>query len=81
MSLTLTILRPFSEENKAIEWVHLECPGGSFVVGPGHRPLVNLLSGGGVVLYKEHGQEQSIDVPDEGGLVHVVDGRVVLFLN
>jgi len=81
MELTLVILRPFSEEKKAIDWVSLECPGGSFVVGPGHRPLVNMLSGSGVVTYKVGGLEDTIEVPEQGGLVHVVGNQVILFLN
>ena len=81
MLITLCIMYPFSEEKKQVEWVHVECPGGNFVVGPGHRPLVNILSGNRKVLYKEGGQQQTIDVSATGGLIHVTAQQVILFLN
>jgi len=81
MALTLTILRPFLEEKKEIDWIQLACPGGSFVVGPGHRPLVNILSGKSTLTYTVKGHEETLAVSEDGGLVHVLDDTVVLFLN
>ncbi|MDQ5890295.1 MAG: hypothetical protein QG604_169 [Candidatus Dependentiae bacterium] len=81
MPLTLVILRPFIQDKKEIDWVSLECPGGSFLVGPGHRPLVNMLAGESTITYAAGGREETIEVPEEGGLVHVVDNQVILFLN
>jgi F0F1-type ATP synthase epsilon subunit len=81
MSITLTILRPFTEEKKTVDWVSLECVGGSFVVSDGHRPLINVLIGEGTILYRQSGQELEITVPLEGGLVHVVNNQVILFLH
>ena len=81
MALTLIVLRPFLEEKKEIDWVLLECPGGSFVVGPDHRPLVNILSGSSTLTYAVKGHEETLEVPEDGGLVHVLDNQVVLFLN
>ena len=81
MPITLTILRPFVEEKKTVDWVSLECVGGSFVVSDGHRPLINVLSGEGTIVYRQGGQELEIAVPAEGGLVHVVSNQVILFLH
>jgi len=80
MSITLSVLRPFSEDKKVVDWVSLECPGGSFVVSSGHQPLVNVLSSDGKVIYQQGGQEVELVVSAAGGLVHVVDNQVILFL-
>ncbi len=81
MALTLVILRPFSEEKKDIGWISLECPGGSFVVGPDHRPLVNILAPESTLTYTVKGHEETLEVSEHGGLVHVLDNQVILFLN
>jgi F0F1-type ATP synthase epsilon subunit len=81
MTLQLSILRPFSEEKKQVEWVRVECPGGSFTVGVGHRPLINILAGSRVVTYQESGAEHTLEVSAEGGMVHVTNNQVILFLS
>lgn len=81
MPVTMCIMRPFSEEKKEVEWVSVECIGGSFMVGQGHRPLVNVLAGGKMITYKEGGHEETVEVSAEGGLVHVAENKVLLFLS
>ncbi len=81
MPITLNILKPFIEDKKTVDWVSIECPGGSFVVTSGHRPLVNVLLSDGVIVYREGGQDHEIAIPTEGGVVHVFENQVVLFLH
>jgi F0F1-type ATP synthase epsilon subunit len=81
MTLQLSILRPFSEEKMQVEWVCVECPGGSFTVGLGHRPLVNMLMGGKPVVYRAQGVDHTLEIPAEGGMVHVVNNQVTLLLS
>ena len=81
MSIELSVMKPFSEEKKEVDWVRVECPGGSFTVGKGHRPLVNILAGSKTIVYRQHGADHTIEVPAEGGMVHVFDNQVVLFLS
>ena len=79
-TLTLRIQRPFKQTELTIEWVSIEGPNGGFVVGPGHRSLISAVSGSSSVTYKSGGSEQSIEVGEADGLVHVIDNIVILFL-
>lgn len=81
MELTLTILKPFSVEKIMVDWVSLACVGGSMVVGPGHRPFVNMLAPEGEILYRSGGNDSLIEVSEAGGLVYVSDASITLFLH
>ncbi len=81
MTIELSIMKPFSEEKKQVEWVFIECPGGNFTIGVGHRPLVNILTGNKMVVYRQQGSDYTVEVPAEGGMIHVYDNQVVLFLS
>ncbi len=80
MAVTLMIERPFACETYSIEWISLECREGNFVVGPGHLPLIAVLSPEGLLAYRSAGVERSIEVPSSGGIVHVLHDEVMVFL-
>lgn len=79
-TITLRIQRPFSQKELSVDWVHVQSPTGSFIVGPGHRTLISAVSASSSVTYKSGGSEQSLEVGESDGLVHVVDNTVILFL-
>lgn len=77
---TLSIQQPFKQESISVKWVSITSPSGSFVVGPGHRPLVSAVEPESTVVYDSGSGEKAIRVPESGGLVHVVKNTVILFL-
>jgi F0F1-type ATP synthase epsilon subunit len=81
MAIQLSILRPFFEEKKQVEWVCVDCPGGSFTIGEGHRPLINILAGNRTVVYRQQGIDHTLEIPADGGMVHVTHNQVTLFLS
>ena len=48
---TLSIQQPFKQDSIAVKWVSITSPSGSFVVGPGHRPLVSAVEPESTVVY------------------------------
>ena len=80
MSLFLHVLKPFSESKMEVEWARIDTPNGSFLIGPGHRPLVNIVKPKSVITYKSQGQEVTLEAPENGGLVHVHEDKIILFL-
>jgi len=42
-SFTLEIVASTQSEIHSIEWVEIESPNGSFLVGPDHMPLISLI--------------------------------------
>lgn len=61
------------------EWLDVRSPTGEFTVGPGHNPLVSLLSPSSVATYKSvNGGMVDIQVP--GGLLAIMEDGVVKLL-
>lgn len=80
-AFTLQIRQPFSNIITPISWVSVPGQSGSFVVGPGHQALISALAPETEVVYHANGAEHSVSVGAGGGLVHVRDNAVILFLN
>lgn len=78
---TLQVRQPFSNSITPVSWVSVPGQNGSFVVGPNHQPLISALAPESEVIYHANGAEHTVPVGEGGGLVHVRDNAVVLFLN
>lgn len=77
--LTLVIQKPFVRDEISISWVTLVASQGSFLVGPGHVPMVVVLRPESALVYKADGSEKTVEVGQGGGLAHIAGGRVVVF--
>ena len=77
----LEIVRSTTKENIFVEWVEIQSPTGSFMVGPGHLPLISVLSDRSKVVYKkvESLEPEAIDV--YGGLFKVQSNLAMVILD
>ena len=50
--VTCHIISSKEKRELSVLWVEIEAPNGSFLIGPGHSPLVSLLKVGGRLAYK-----------------------------
>lgn len=63
-----------------VEWVEIESPTGSFLVGPDHSPLVSIVKPKSIITYKdENGNEQVEEAP--GGFFKIKDNEAILLLD
>ena len=74
------IEQPFSLHEVMVDWVSIQSPNGSFVIGAGHRPMLSLVKSGESVLYRAAGTEKSIEVAEGGALLHVSSEAIRLVL-
>ena len=79
-TFTLSLTQPFSQKMISVEWVSVATPTGTFIIGPGHEPIVSLISPGESVVYKASGIEHEVEVAPGGGIVHIMGGDVRLIL-
>jgi len=79
-TFVLHIQRPFVQQEITVEWVSVQSPTGSFVVGPGHRPLLSLVSMGKSIVYHISGVDHEVEVPSAGGILHIDKVCAVLVL-
>jgi F0F1-type ATP synthase epsilon subunit len=78
--LTLVIQRPLSHEEVSISWILLSTVDGSFLIGPGHVPMVLALKPESTVSYKTGKGESEVDIGVHGGLAHVRGDKVEIFM-
>jgi F0F1-type ATP synthase epsilon subunit len=75
----LEIISPLQTQMFDIEWVEIQAPHGSFVIGYGHNDLTSLLKRQGKLTFKKMtGFEQSVVV--SGGVVTIFDNKVIVIL-
>ncbi len=78
-SFTLEIVASTQSEIHSIEWVEIESPNGSFLVGPDHMPLISLIKKRSTVTYrKTNSEERTLTVT--GGLFKVAHNKAVVIL-
>jgi len=78
---TLEIISPIDLKELSIEWVEVESPTGSFVVGAGHSPIISVLKKRGFLTYKpKDGDQVKIEIMS-GGLFKMAENRAVLLLD
>lgn len=78
-SFTLEIVASTQSEIHSIEWVEIESPTGSFLVGPDHMPLISLIKKRSTVIYrKTNSEERSFQI--SGGIFKVADNKAIIIL-
>jgi F0F1-type ATP synthase epsilon subunit len=77
---TLEIITPTHAEVFSVEWVEIESPTGSFLVGPNHSPLVSMIKNKSTLSYKKTTSEQcTMDIFK--GIFRVSDNKAVALLD
>ena len=78
--ITLEITSPTNTQTFHVEWIEIESPTGSFLVGPNHIPLVSIIKKKSKLLYKKAGEgEFSIEI--FGGIFKVQDNKATILLD
>ncbi len=62
-----------------VEWLEVASPTGSFVIAPGHAPIISLLKSGSSISYFKDGHIEQT-APIDGGIVHIQNNKPVLIL-
>ena len=78
-SITIEVFEASSHRSVQAEWLDVFTPTGELTVGPGHSPVVSLLSPGSVATYKS-AQGGMVDIQVPGGFLMVAENGVVKLL-
>ena len=78
---TLEIISPIDSKEITIEWVEVESPNGSFIVGAGHSPIISVLKKRGFLTYKPKGGESMKIEIMSGGLFKATEKKAVILLD
>ena len=79
-SFELALISPSMSKTLEISWVHIQGTTGSFLVGPGHRPLIAILKPKGELRYRTpNGDEHTLNII--GGLVRVSSEQAMVILD
>jgi F0F1-type ATP synthase epsilon subunit len=76
----LKIIYPTSVINAEIEWIEIESPTGSFIVGPGHAALISIVKHLSKVTYKKKDQAETV-LAVQGGVFRVIENKATLLLD
>ena len=78
-SIKLSIISIEKKETLDVEWIEIESPTGSFVVGPNHRPLVSIIKEKSSITYKNvSGKEVAQEL--SGGIVRTGNNEVTIIV-
>jgi len=77
---TFEVITPTQRTVHNVEWVEVESPTGSFLVGPDHRQLISIIKNKSTLRYKKTNAEECCqDVPK--GIFTVGNNRAVALLD
>ena len=63
-----------------VMWIEVQSPTGEFVVGPGHAPLVSIITSHSKLMYKKiDGSLGMFTLP--GGILHIENNNAVILLD
>jgi F0F1-type ATP synthase epsilon subunit len=75
--LELVCINEEGQTSQTISWIELVAPNGSFIVGPGHVPMVSIIKPDTPLAYSTSGgQESSLDI--SGGFAIVEDNKITI---
>jgi F0F1-type ATP synthase epsilon subunit len=79
-TFTFTIITPTTNQSFSVEWVEVESPTGSFLVGPDHLPLISIIKSKSVLTYKK--TNSSIESHDVlNGIFKVTENQAIALLD
>jgi F0F1-type ATP synthase epsilon subunit len=74
------IISPTITETLSVEWIEVESPTGSFLIGPGHSPLVSIIKTKSRLTYKRAYAEPSF-IDGAKGIIKVSDNKAIALLD
>ena len=79
-SLNLELIGPNLSKKFNVQWIEIESPTGSFLVGIDHCPLVSIIKQNSKIIYKEfEGEESFIEIA--GGFLSVYQNNAVILVD
>lgn len=79
-TLELEIISPTKSNKISIQWIEIESPNGSFLVGINHSPLISIIKKKGILVYKKKdGKEIATEV--YGGIFKVAHNKATIILD
>lgn len=76
----LAIITPTSSQEAMIEWIEIESPTGSFLVGPNHSHLISIIKNKSSIIYKQvDGNVSSYDVTS--GIFSIANNMAIALLD
>jgi F0F1-type ATP synthase epsilon subunit len=77
---TLEIITPTQRQVHTVEWIEVESPTGSFLVGPDHRRLISIIKNKSTLRYKKTNAEEC-DQAVPKGIFTVGNNRAIALLD
>lgn len=78
--IELKIVTPLSSTFVKVDWLEIESPNGTFLVGPGHEPLISIIKKKGRLSYKTN-QGDFVARETRGGVFTVSDNKAVVLVD
>ncbi|MFA6263095.1 MAG: hypothetical protein WCW33_03755 [Candidatus Babeliales bacterium] len=79
-SFTFEVFASTFSEIHTVEWIEVEGPNGSFLVGPGHSPLISIIKKRSTITYKKTNTEQNT-IEASGGIFKVANNKAIILLD
>ncbi len=76
----LKIIYPTSTIHAEVEWIEIESPTGSFIVGLNHAALISIVKHLSKVTYKKKDEAETV-LAVQGGVFRVVENKAILLLD
>lgn len=78
--MNLSIISPEQKNNYKVAWIEVQTEVGSFVLQPGHAPMVLVLASNKPLLFRlESGKEKSINIAN--GVIEVGRASAIVLIN
>ncbi len=77
---TFQIVTPTSTESLSVEWIEVESPTGSFLIGPEHSPLVSIIKTKSRLSYKRAYADPTF-IDGVKGIIKVSDNKAIALLD
>ena len=76
----LEIITPTYSKTETVDWVEVQSPSGSFLIGHDHSPLVSAIKKKSILTYKLH-QGKKIALEAYGGMFKILDNKATALLD
>ncbi|MFH0898312.1 MAG: hypothetical protein V1855_01925 [bacterium] len=80
-TFNLEIISPEIAEKMDIEWIEIESPTGSFLVGPNHSTLISIIKKKSIIVYQKKATLEKIAIDASGGIFSVHNNHAIILLD
>jgi len=76
------VFQPTQKKEFSISWLEVQTPVGSFVIQPGHAPIVlTVQQEKAIIIMLTSGKQEIIPIGRSGGLIEINRNKITLLLN